>query len=150
MIGIALFVEPVRRSVVLACSPAEAFRAFTEDIGEWWPLATHSVHPGRASTCRFSDGRLIEIRNDGLEDVWAEVAAWEPGVRLLLRWHPGLPGSEAQDVEITFRAAESGTLVELEHRDWQQNPSSKTRRDQDEGGWTGVLRLYAESQAGRR
>ena len=37
---------PVRHEIHVAASPADTFRAFTERVGEWWPLATHSLSVG--------------------------------------------------------------------------------------------------------
>ena len=36
-------IEPVMKTVTVACTPEEAFRFFTADFGMWWPAATHSV-----------------------------------------------------------------------------------------------------------
>lgn len=144
--NISPYLEPIRRSIVLTCDVDEAFRAFTDDLASWWPLATHSLGKERARTCLFeprAGGRVLEIRDDGQETVWAEIVAWEPSQRLLLRWHPGLSPEEAQEVEIWFRSDGRGSRVELEHRDWQQTDAARTRREQYEGGWAGVLQLFA-------
>ncbi len=34
--------EPVRRSITVACDAERAFRLFTEEIGSWWPVEKHS------------------------------------------------------------------------------------------------------------
>ena len=34
--------QPIRRSVTVSCPPERAFRLFTEEIGSWWPVETHS------------------------------------------------------------------------------------------------------------
>lgn len=45
---------------------------------------------------------MVEITTEGVEHVWAEIAVWEPPRRFVLLWHPGLPASRAQDVEVPF------------------------------------------------
>jgi len=34
---------PLTKAVVVDCSVERAFEVFTDRLGEWWPLATHSV-----------------------------------------------------------------------------------------------------------
>jgi hypothetical protein len=36
-------IEPIRKSVTIRRTPAEAFELFTNSINEWWPLRTHST-----------------------------------------------------------------------------------------------------------
>jgi hypothetical protein len=43
MINKSVSIEPVVKSVTVACTPEEAFRYFTADISIWWPVATQSV-----------------------------------------------------------------------------------------------------------
>jgi len=139
---LAQYLEPLRFSVVLRCPPPAAFKAFTEDVSAWWPLATHSVGQARARSCRIdagAGGRMVEVSVEGDETTWAEVAAWEPPDRLVLRWHPGQPAEAAQEVEVRFSAVADGTRVDLEHRDWRRTAEGARQRSAYEGGWKGVL-----------
>lgn len=139
-LDMAPFLEPLRFSIVLACPAADAFRLFTEEIHEWWPLATHSIAQAQARSCRFEPhrgGRVVETTADGTEHLWAEIAVWDPPRRFVLLWHPGLPASRAQDVEVTFEDDGGRTRVVLEHRDWQQGDAE--RRSQYASGWATVL-----------
>jgi hypothetical protein len=70
-------------------------------------------------------GRWFERGEDGSECDWGKVLAWEPpsdkgGGRLLLAWQINADfkydPSLLTEVEIRFTPADSGTLVELEHR----------------------------------
>lgn len=134
--------EPVRAAVTLDCPVEAAFEAFTKDIAAWWPLATHSVWEHEATTVRFDagpDGRIVEIHHDGRESIWAEVLVWEPPRRLVLRWHPGRSSDHGQEVEVRFVPEGSGTLVALEHRDWQRTDAE--RREGYEKGWTKLLEM---------
>jgi len=36
-------IEPVVKTITVACTPEQAFRYFTADLSKWWPIATHSV-----------------------------------------------------------------------------------------------------------
>lgn len=142
VLSIAPYLEPLRCVAALPCSVDEAFRAFTADIAQWWPLATHSVWQSRARTCRFepgAGGRIVEVGTDGAETTWAEVAVWTPPHGLVLRWHPGQAASEAQEVDIRFRPDGSGTRVEIEHRDWRRTAEAAVRREQYANGWQGLL-----------
>ena len=38
----------LRKQILVKAPQAEAFRLFTEGIGEWWPLHTYSVHEDRS------------------------------------------------------------------------------------------------------
>jgi molybdopterin synthase sulfur carrier subunit len=80
--------EPIRRSVRLERTQDDAFRLFTEHIGEWWPTERFS----RTADGEFGDGvelervvfepqqggRVYEITSDGREASWAEVLVYEP------------------------------------------------------------------------
>lgn len=130
--------EPVGASVVLACPVGAAFDAFTKDVGAWWPLATHSVWQERARTCRFepgTNGRVVEVHDDGRETTWADVVVWEPPHRLVLLWYPGRTSDLGQNVEVQFVTEGDGTRVTLVHRDWQQTDDDRRRRNDYQQGW---------------
>ena len=55
--------EPVRSAVTVGLDRAAAFAAFTDRIGEWWPMETHSI--GRTGSVAFAGGRLVETGPDG-------------------------------------------------------------------------------------
>ena len=69
-------VAPVLRSVTVECAPEHAFRVFTERLGEWWPLETHSIYGGdvdervlrarrgRADRRALEGGRGVELGRD--------------------------------------------------------------------------------------
>ena len=119
-------IEPVRRDVTVAASVEETFRLFTDDIGAWWPVESHSMAADRddGSTVRelvfepTPGGRLYEIGSDGTEGTWGRVLTWEPPHRLVLAWKPNLRDEPETEVEVTFTAVEHGTRVDLEHRGW--------------------------------
>jgi uncharacterized protein YndB with AHSA1/START domain len=139
--------EPVRRSVEVGCSAAEAFRLFTEEIDSWWPLATHSIGLAEAQACFFEGrdgGRIYESHGDGSISLWGTVTVWEPPERVVFSWHPGRDASTAQEVELRFTQIADGTRVELEHRGWEiLGETADEIRSAYESGWVGVLDRYA-------
>ncbi len=69
-------IDPVRISVSVSRAPDVAFRVFTEEMGSWWPLDTHSIaadtFAGKmtADTIVFEGrpgGRIYERISDGRE-----------------------------------------------------------------------------------
>jgi uncharacterized protein YndB with AHSA1/START domain len=145
---------PVRKSLTVKADAAHAFEVFTRRIGSWWPHS-HSVGPSPQKNVVLeprAGGRWFEIGEDGSECPWGKVLAWEPPARLLLAWQ--LNGDWKYDpdlmteVEITFTAlAPDLTRVDLEHRYLERfgDKMEPVRTAIDsEGGWTQILKLYAQ------
>jgi Activator of Hsp90 ATPase homolog 1-like protein len=141
-------VEPVRRSVNVDRPVEDAFRVFTEEIGNWWPLGTHSKAADRdgveAETAVLegrTGGRLYERVSDGTEADWGKITVWEPPHRVAFEWHvTGTP----TEVEVRFAPEGDGTRVELEHRGFDRLENGSARRDSYHGGWGSVLGRYEE------
>lgn len=133
--------SPVMRTTTVACPPDEAFALFTDEIGSWWPLPSHSVFGAESSGVAFEGDALVERSRDGTEDVWGRVVQWEPPHSLTFTWHPGRPASEQTEVTVTFRSEGSLTRVELVHRGWDTLADGSERRTgyASDGGWTLVL-----------
>ncbi len=133
--------EPLRMSVTVPLSQQQAFALFTERIDTWWPLEVHAVSRDRGKTCSFeprAGGRIKERTKSGEEYVWANVLAYEPPRRIVVSWHPN--NSPATELEITFTPADPGTLVELEHRNWEVfGELAEEARTAYSGGWTVVI-----------
>src|SRR6185503_20128896 len=106
------YLEPVRKSVTVARTPAEAFEVFTAGFARWWPLRTHSIAQERARTCGIDawvGGEVYEVDDAGVRCAWGRVLAWEPPHRLVLSWHPGMEPEVAQEVELRFTPRGRGT-----------------------------------------
>jgi uncharacterized protein YndB with AHSA1/START domain len=142
-------IEPVVKTVTVACTPEEAFRYFTADFGMWWPTATHSVV---AYASQFKDkpttvileprvsGRIFERTRAGEEHSWGSVLVWQPPTRVAFSFHPGRDDKEAQTVEVTFSAAPEGTSVVLTHSGWEKlSANARQARDSYNQGWEGVF-----------
>ena len=134
---------PLTREVLVRADLATAFALFTDRIGAWWPMATHSVF-GEHATVSFEDGQLVE-RAAGQRTVWGEVLAWDAPHGLRLTWHPGIDADEATEVDITFTEEDDGVVrVRLVHTGWERRADSDVRASY-ETGWVIVLSRYADS-----
>jgi uncharacterized protein YciI len=138
---------PIHREVLVDAGPHKAFEVFTARIGDWWPLATHSVY-GEGGSVAFEDGQIIERSAAGDSTVWGRVTRWEPPDAVAFTWHPGQPGEEAMDVTVTFAVAGEQTLVTLEHRGWEVRANPAAVRAEYESGWPVVLESYRAEVSG--
>ncbi|WP_166847687.1 SRPBCC domain-containing protein [Isoptericola sp. BMS4] len=135
---------PVRRQVLVPCDAAAAFRSFVDDVGLWWPLATHGVL-GAAGTVAFTGGLLVETGESGETATWGTVTESRAGESLAFTWHPGRSPEQATRVGVTFVAAGDprATLVTLRHDGWEAYPDPAGARARYAGGWVGVLDRFA-------
>jgi uncharacterized protein YciI len=126
---------PLHRQIVVPASPEAAFRVFTDRIGTWWPVVSHSVH-GAGSSTAFQDGRLVETGPDGETALWGTVLDWQPPRSFRMTWHPGRDAENASTVTVTFApVGDDATLVTVRHEGWQSLDARKEYRN----GWPTVL-----------
>jgi uncharacterized protein YndB with AHSA1/START domain len=156
---VAAKASTVRKTLSVSVPIERTFRAFTEEMGAWWP-ATHHIAKEAFADIRIEQrngGRWYERAADGSECEWGRVLAWEPPHRVTFSWHlqPGWkydPDPEkASEVEIRFFAEGAGkTRVELEHRRLERHGANwkqiRTAVDSP-GGWTSVLEQFAKAVA---
>jgi uncharacterized protein YndB with AHSA1/START domain len=150
--------EPVRKSVRVERTQADAFELFTEHIGVWWPTEKFS----RAADEQYGDGvevervvfepraggRLYEVTSEGVEGVWADVAAYEPPARIVLAWKPNDRSEPPTEVEIVFEPDGDGTIVRLEHRGWDAlGARAAEAREGHDGGWQLPLERFVAAAA---
>lgn len=137
---------PVERRFSLRRPPAEAFSAFTEQVGEWWPagftgsgdkLAAVTVEP-------FPGGRVFESDTDGNEQTWGSVLRYEPGRRLTLAWRLGLDTDSDTELDVAFDDAPEGTAVRFVHGGFDTGQEKDREKFADEGGWDVVLGCYRQ------
>ena len=133
----------IRKDVFVRAPVERAWTMFAERLGDWWPLATHSLGGERAVTAVLSPERMYERWDDGTERTWGHVLAWEPPNRLVVTWEIG--EDCGREVEFRFLAEGDGTRVELEHRGWEAG-AEETRQSYD-GGWAHILARFAERGA---
>jgi uncharacterized protein YndB with AHSA1/START domain len=132
----------IRKTVTVDASVETAFETFTRRIASWWPAGSHRVFE-QGSSVVFEErvgGRLYERSGDGDEADWADVLAWEPPHRLVLRWRVN-PKRAPTEVEVRFVAEDGGTRVELQHRGWDD---AEGRASYDTG-WDPVLARFTSA-----
>ena len=138
----ATALPPLVKSVVVAAPTDRAFTLFTAEIGQWWPLVTHSVGEESAVSvtmeCRLG-GRIVETVRDGSTYVWGTITDWSPGSGLTFTWHPGQPEDEATLVTVSFRPDGEQTEVRLVHSGWDNRPDGARARTGYDAGWDIVL-----------
>lgn len=134
----------VRSSVSVKLPRDEAFRLFTEQMGSWWPMATHSVYEAEAVDVILEPGiggRLYEVTADGRTSDWGTVTVWEPVERVAMTWHPGYGEDLATLVEVRFSVApDGGTVVDLLHSGWEVHGAETEQKATGyQTGWQIVL-----------
>lgn len=138
--------EPVRKAVTVDASVEHAFMVFTERMGDWWPIHTHSVHTEDALGAGMETregGTIFELWQEGRE-VWGEITTWDPPYRLVFTWHPGLDVGETTEVEVRFSSRGNVTVVELEHRGWEARGERAAEvRSNYDSGWVKTLDRFA-------
>jgi uncharacterized protein YndB with AHSA1/START domain len=140
-------IEAIRKSVTVKAAVEQAFKAFTDEITTWWPLATHSYGGEKATAAVLegrNGGRLYERQEDGTEADWGEVIAWEPPHRFVLEWK-----IRPSEVEVRFSYESEGvTRVDLEHRGWERaGEGAEQMRENYAGGWDVVLGAFVSRYA---
>ena len=138
-------------SVLVRVPPSEAFRVFTEDIDIWWRRGMrYRLGKGR-SVIHLEPklgGRLFESfeLSSGRERVieTGRVTTWEPAARLVLEWRAvNFAPHESTEVEVSFEASPSGTLVTVRHRGWTRiRPDHPARHGQDVTGFLRMMGMW--------
>jgi len=128
----------IKKSVTVDASVETAFETFTNGMASWWPTGSHRLFDD--STVVFEErvgGRVYERNAAGEEGDWADVLAWEPPHRFVLRWRVN-PNRGPTEVEVTFTPEGTGTRVDLEHRGWD-DPEGRANYST---GWDPVLERF--------
>lgn len=142
--------EPIRLSATVHRPAAEAFRLFTDGIGEWWPSHLGYSFGGKRlkAVCLepIAGGRFYERYNDGEEFEIGRVIACEPPHRIAFTWQGRW--SEPTEVEVRFIPEGSTTRIDLQHRGWERlGASAEQSRTSYLNGWPTVLQHYVERSA---
>ena len=153
-------IAPVYKSVIVEATPERAFEVFTAGIDRWWPKS-HNIGsaPIRESFIEpFVGGRWYTKLEDGTEVVTGHVRTWEAGARFVVTWEISADWKSdpraafASEVDVRFLPEAGGrTRVELEHRNFERmgDEAGATMRKGVEGGWLGLLELFAKEAARR-
>jgi uncharacterized protein YndB with AHSA1/START domain len=149
--------EPVvRHDVVVPGTPARAFAAFTERMGDIKPREHNLLGSPLVSTI-FEPrvgGHIVDRAEDGSECRWARVLVFDPPERLVFSWDIGptwqleTEPENCSEVEIRFVAeGPDRTRVLLEHRNLERHgPGWPALRDGvgNEQGWPLYLARFAD------
>lgn len=143
-----LAAEPIRLSARVSQPVAEAFRLFTDGIGDWWPSHQGFSYGGdRAKEVHLeavAGGRFFERYTDGEEFEIGRVLVCEPPKRIVFTWQGRWPA--VTEVDVRFVSEGSTTRVDLEHRGWERFGSSAAeRRTAFANGWPTVFSRYCET-----
>jgi uncharacterized protein YndB with AHSA1/START domain len=154
--SLAIKPAPVKKTLVVAATPQTAFEVFTTGFDRWWPRS-HSIGEAPLQTAVIEGrqgGRWYGLLENGREAEWGDVLAWDPPRRLLLAWRIGADWKYdpqlLTEVEVVFTPEGEGTRVNFEHRllenMGEQAEGARASFD-SEGGWTGLLRMFAAEAA---
>ena len=136
---------PITKTITVDASVETAFETFTRQIQSWWPTS-HSNFKDELDGILFEGregGRVYERNGEGEEADWADVLAWEPPARFLLRWRVN-PERGPTEVEVRFVPENGRTRVDLEHRGWDEIGDAAGRAGYDPG-WDYVLGHFVDS-----
>lgn len=143
-----------RSSIEVGAPPDRAFEVFTAGLDRWWNRAHHLLEDELAEVGiePFVGGRMWERSTTGEECTWGRVLTWDPPGSFAFSWQIGpdwaVPAADApaSRVTVTFTPVDAGTRVDLVHdRIDAHGAGWEGIRDsvRGEGGWSGLLRLYA-------
>jgi len=145
----------VRRQLVVDAPIAQAFRVFTERLGDYKPPEHNLLQAPIAETVFEPKvgGHIFDRATDGSICRWARVLAYEPPDRVVFswdispQWQIETDPENTSEVEVRF-IAESPirTRLELEHRDIDRHgPGWQFVSDgvAGDGGWPLYLDRYA-------
>ncbi len=138
-------------AVRVATTPAVAFDLFTRETDSWWRRGPRFRHATGA------DARItIEPRLDGaVFETWRQgdaghrfdlgrVTAWEPPHRFAFTWRNAtFAPAEDTEVDVTFAATGTGTLVTVRHRGWTAlRPDHPARHGMDDAAFSRSVGLW--------
>lgn len=138
----------VRKSVLVNCSPEVAFHVFTERKTDWWPYETHAASGEKPAEVIYEPqvgGRVFDRLEDGRENQWGTVLAWEPPHRVRISWNVN-PANPTTELEVRFTPKGDGTRVDLEHSGWEAyGERAQESASSYNSGWDLVLGRYVDS-----
>jgi uncharacterized protein YndB with AHSA1/START domain len=107
----------------VAATPERAFRAFTEEIGQWWrPNGLFQLTPAGPGVMEFEPGprgRLVEKYAGGSEYEVGRITLWDPPAALAFQWRPSSFSLEQMtEVHVRFEPVGDATRVVVEHSGW--------------------------------
>ena len=138
----------IRKSIWVEGSQEISFRAFCEEIGQWWPKGPSfggkdlkdMIIEGRVG------GRIREIYADNSEYEIGRVTSYQPPAVVAFTWRAPSWDKTTQ-VEVRFNPERNGTRIELEHSGWEHDEKLRDGRKSYDGGWEMILGIYQKHAA---
>ena len=115
-------VGPIVESVFVPADREVVYAAFTDEIGAWWPVGTHSVTGIAVEGLELeahAGGRLVEVWADGTRTTWAQVVTLVPASLISFGWNPGGGPAPPTSVDVAFESIAGGTQVRVTHSGWE-------------------------------
>ena len=114
-------------------TPARAFAAFTEEIGQWWrPNGLFEFTRRQRGVLAFEpgeNGRLIEHYGDGTVFVVGDVRVWDPPHSLIVTWRQeSFAPDQSTELHVRFEEIGNQTRVTVEHFGWDKIPEGHAAR----------------------
>ena len=146
----------VRRQIQVNAPITEAFKVFTERLGDFKPREHNMLNADIAETVfePREGGRIYDRGVDGSECQWARVLAYEPPDRVVFswdispQWQIETDRSKTSEVEVRFISeSPERTRVELEHRNLDRHGEGwegERGAVASEGGWPLYLARFAD------
>ena len=151
----------VKAAVTVNVSQVRAFEVFTKDYASWVPDGQYlgGQRPAAVVIEPKAGGRWFERGQDGADQDWGRVLAYEPSGRIVLGWHLDAQWQfvpdprQASEVEVRFVAdGPTRTRVELEHRGFDRHGSDGEgvrAAVASEMGWSLTLERFAQAANGQ-
>jgi uncharacterized protein YndB with AHSA1/START domain len=148
-----IIIAPIRKTLRIKASRDKAFDTFAGRMGSWW-MKSHSLLPSTQKDVVIeprAGGRWYEVGEDGGEQMWGKVLAWDAPGRILLAWQLDASWTYDPDfetmIEVRFTADGEETIVDFEHRGLERfgDNAEAVRGDYEsgmEGGWAQLLACY--------
>lgn len=139
--------EPVVKTIEVACNQEKAFDIFVNQTNAWWPMDKNSVSAMGGNVAKDvriearEGGRIVEIGHDDTEHLWGSVSTYQPSSLFIMNWHIGLPADNPSTVKVEFNeVGDSRTQVVLTHSNWESfAEKAEDMRKGYNAGWVGVF-----------
>jgi len=143
----------IKKSLLLALPPGDAFHLFTSRINEWWPPDNRHTSDPKSTLHLVESGRFFERASDGREVDLGRVLVWEASRRIVLDFYVATGPDHPTQVEVRFDADASGTRVTVTHGPKPESAAQwDDRASRYERAWQRVFTSLADaaaSQVGR-
>lgn len=141
--------DAVVKTIEVDCPQDRAFFVWTELAGSWWP-GDHRPSRSAASTIvieRRVGGRIFERAEEGTENEWGRITAWEPPARFAFDFYFGGGREQPSHVTVVFTSLAGGrTEVRLTHRPGALPEARWSTTSQAyERGWGAALPRYVDT-----